>query len=268
MFSPQGQSINSKICSFITCCHYQYTCSWIWNSLLSASPRGAVWHVSAGSEGISLLLCRLQLLGQLWAVLDRFSLLHHLNGGVVCDIYVLKVWGSSSQKPIWPSPITQPWPAALPYCVAAPSRFSSFSLTVFFGRVIGKGEHGLKHSTIPSVVCDSWVKMKAAANVAIRLPIGAPGPTLLRSASRLHLLFLPYQGLPGPTRAYQGLPGLTRAIPGPTRAYQGHTRAYQGHTRAYQGVRAIHNAQVYFHLMRRRVRRGNKNCWNVTCLGQ
>ena len=24
-----------------------------------------------------------------------------------------------------------------------------------FGRVIGKGEHGLKHSTIPSVVCDS-----------------------------------------------------------------------------------------------------------------
>ena len=144
--------------------------------------------------------------------------------------------------------------------------------------------------------------MKAAANVAIRLPIGAPGPTLLRSASRLHLLFLPYQGLPGPTRAYQGLPGPyqglpgptrafqglpgpTRAyqglpgpyqgLPGPTRAYQGHTRAipgptraYQGHTRAYQGVRAIHNAQVYFHLMRRRVRRGNKNCWDVTCLGQ
>ena len=165
--------------------------------------------------------------------------------------------------------------------------------------------------------------MKAAANVAIRLPIGAPGPTLLRSASRLHLLFLPYQGLPGPTRAYQGLPGPyqglpgpsrafqghTRAIPGPTRAYQGlpgptrayqghtrayqglpgpyqglpgptrayqghtraipgPTRAYQGHTRAYQGVRAIHNAQVYFHLMRRRVRRGNKNCWDVTCLGQ
>ena len=134
-------------------------------SLLSASPRGAVWHVSAGSEGISLLLCRLQLLGQLWAVLDWISLLHHLNGGVVCEIYVLKVWGSSSQKPIWPSPITQPWPAALPYCVAAPSRFSSFSLTVFFGRVIGKGEHGLKHSTIPSVVCDSWVKMKAAANI-------------------------------------------------------------------------------------------------------
>ena len=134
--------------------------------------------------------------------------------------------------------------------------------------------------------------MKAAANVAIRLPIGAPGPTLLRSASRLHLLFLPYQGLPGltrayqghtrayqglpgpsrayqgHTRAYQGLPGPTRAIPGPTRAIPGPTRAYQGHTRAYQGVRAIHNAQVYFHLMRRRVRRGNKNCWDVTCLGQ
>ena len=186
-------------------------------SFVGGARAGAVWHVSAGSEGISLLLCRLQLLGQLWAVLDWISLLHHLNGGVVCDISVLKVWGSSSQKPIWPLPITQPWPAALPYCVAAPSRFSSFSLTVFFWPSDWEG----------------WTWVEALYNSLCCLWLLSENEGCCQhSKVQLRRNKTTHRG-PRPHSAAICLPPPP---PLPARQSEGYTRAYQGHTRAYQGL--------------------------------